>query len=41
MMEQIMLFWLYLTPLFNAIANVESDFVVTSKNVYQISDMYI
>ena len=41
MMEQIMLFGLYLAPLFNAIANVESDCGVTSKNVYQISDIYI
>ena len=36
-----MLFGLYLTPLFNAIANVESDCGVTSKNIYQISDIYI
>ena len=41
MMEQIMLFGLYLAPLFNAIANVESDCGVTSKNIYQISDIYI
>lgn len=41
MMEQIMLFGLYLAPLFNAIANVESDYGVTSKNIYQISDIYI
>ena len=41
MMEQIMLFGLYLTPLFNAIAKVESDCGVTSKNIYQISDIYI
>ena len=41
MMEQIMLFGLYLAPLFNAIANVESDCGVTSKNIYQISDVYI
>ena len=40
-MEQIMLFGLYLTPLFNAIAKVESDCGVTSKNIYQISDIYI
>ena len=40
-MEQIMLFGLYLAPLFNAIANVESDCGVTSKNIYQISDIYI
>ena len=40
-MEQIMLFGLYLAPLFNAIANVESDCGVTSKNIYQISDVYI
>ena len=36
-----MLFGLYLTPLFNAIAKVESDCGVTSKNIYQISDIYI
>ena len=41
MMEQIMLFGLYLAPLFNAIANVESDCGVTSANVYQIKDIYI
>ena len=41
MMEQIMLFGLYLTPLFNAVAKVESDCGVTSKNIYQISDIYI
>ena len=41
MMEQIMLFGLYLAPLFNAIANVESDCGVTSENIYQISDVYI
>ena len=41
MMEQIVLFGLYLAPLFNAIANVESDCGVTSKNIYQISDVYI
>ena len=41
MMEQIVLFGLYLAPLFNAIANVESDCGVTSKNIYQISDIYI
>ena len=41
MMEQIMLFGLYLAPLFNAIAKVESDCGVTSKNIYQISDIYI
>ena len=41
MMEQIMLFGLYLAPLFNAIANVESDCGVTSENIYQISDIYI
>ena len=41
MMEQIMLFGLYLAPLFNAIANVESDCGATSKNIYQISDIYI
>ena len=41
MMEQIVLFGLYLVPLFNAIANVESDCGVTSKNIYQISDIYI
>ena len=40
-MEQIMLFGLYLAPLFNAIAKVESDCGVTSKNIYQISDIYI
>ena len=40
-MEQMMLFGLYLTPLFNAIAKVESDCGVTSKNIYQISDIYI
>ena len=40
-MEQIMLFGLYLAPLFNAIANVESDCGVTSANVYQIKDIYI
>lgn len=40
-MEQIVLFGLYLAPLFNAIANVESDCGVTSKNIYQISDVYI
>ena len=40
-MEQIMLFGLYLAPLFNAIANVESDCGVTSKNVYQIKDIYL
>ena len=40
-MEQIVLFGLYLAPLFNAIANVESDCGVTSKNIYQISDIYI
>ena len=40
-MEQIMLFGLYLTPLFNAIAKVESDCGVRSKNIYQISDIYI
>ena len=40
-MEQIMLFGLYLAPLFNAIANVESDCGMTSKNIYQISDVYI
>ena len=40
-MEQIMLFGLYLTPLFNAVAKVESDCGVTSKNIYQISDIYI
>ena len=36
-----MLFGLYLAPLFNAIAKVESDCGVTSKNIYQISDIYI
>ena len=36
-----MLFGLYLAPLFNAIANVESDCGVTSKNIYQIRDIYI
>ena len=41
MMEQIVLFGLYLAPLFNAIAKVESDCGVTSKNIYQISDIYI
>ena len=41
MMEQIMLFGLYLAPLFNAIAKVESDCGVTSANVYQIKDIYI
>ena len=41
MMEQIVLFGLYLVPLFNAIAKVESDCGVTSKNIYQISDIYI
>lgn len=41
MMEQIVLFGLYLAPLFNAIANVESDCGVTSANVYQIKDIYI
>ena len=41
MMEQIMLFGLYLAPLFNAIAKVESDCGVTSKNVYQIQDIYL
>ena len=40
-MEQIVLVGLYLAPLFNAIANVESDCGVTSANVYQISDIYI
>ena len=40
-MEQIVLFGLYLAPLFNAIANVESDCGVTSKNIYQIRDVYI
>lgn len=41
MMEQIMLFGLYLAPLFNAIAKVESDCGVTSANVYQIKDIYL
>ena len=40
-MEQIVLFGLYLSPLFNAIAKVESNCGVTSKNIYQISDIYI
>ena len=41
MMEQIVLFGLYLAPLFNAIAKVESNCGVTSRNIYQISDIYI
>ena len=36
-----MLFGLYLTPLFNAIAQVESQNGTTSKNIYQIQDVYL
>ena len=35
------LFNLNLTPLYRAIAQVESDCGATSKNIYQISDAYI
>lgn len=40
-MTNAMLFGLYLTPLFNAIAQVESDCGATSANVYQIQDIYL
>ena len=40
-MTNAMLFGLYLTPLFNAIAQVESDCGATSENVYQIQDIYL
>ena len=35
------IFGLYLSPLFNAIAQVESDCGATSANVYQIQDIYL
>lgn len=40
-MAGVMLFGLYLTPLFNALALVESNNGTTSKNVYQIQDVYL
>lgn len=40
-MGQMVLFGLYLSPLFNAMATVESNYGKTSENVYQISDEYI
>ena len=40
-MTNAILFGLYLTPLFNAIAQVESDCGATSANVYQIQDIYL
>lgn len=40
-MTNAMLFGLYLTPLFNAIAQVESQNGTTSRNIYQIQDVYL
>lgn len=41
MATAVVLFNLNLAPLFDAMAQVESDNGKTSKNVYQLSDMYI